>query len=437
MSIRSPIAPAGVVDKSTPFSFIGGLRSAVRLLGIGQRLSFAWLIAERVTVGIGDLLLAGAMYLLFLLLQGGSPSHHFWWIPKTTLSAAVVTSLLVVFRASMDLFSTHSVAGHIQNLYRDFLLRLTHGYSEMRWSRFVERNRSELLNHAISTAREAANFYHHCVEMTAAAVVVMAMTVALVYKSPAVACGLGSAVIVFYAVHRFLIRKQLQLAASKREHFLRMLQRSLSDMFTSGKEIRTYGNQDFFHARIGEQAAFLAASNRRVAFLPQVARILSDQGVVLLFLCIVVAVQLRHGDVRQLLSLLVFYFVLSRRLLPLISQISFFAGQMESAFENVRIVDFELRECLLHRAPVRAAQLPAAGVVLELQQVSFFFDENLPILRNVNLRLQQGESIVLRGVSGSGKSSLLNLIAGVSQSTSGIVRVDRASVAYVPQEIAL
>ncbi len=431
------MCPADVADLRQPFSFVGGLRSAVRLLGIGQRLSFAWLIVERTAVGICDLMLAGAMYLLFLLLQGGSPSHHFWWIPGTTLSAALVTLGLVVLRGSLDLFSTHSVVGHIQNLYRDFLLRLTHGYSEMRWSRFVERNRSELLNHAISTAREAANFYHHCIEMIAAVAVVIAMTFALVYKSPAVACGLGSTVLVFYGVHRFLIRKQLQLAASKREQFLRMLQRSLADMFTSGKEIRTYGNQDFFHARIGEQSGFLAASNRRVAFLPQVARILSDQGVVLLFLCIVVAVQLRHGDVRQLLSLLVFYFVISRRLLPLISQISFIAGQMESSYENVRIVDLELRECLLHRAPVRAMQLPAAGFVLELEQVSFSFDEGLPILQNVNLRLRNGESIVLRGVSGSGKSSLLNLIAGVSQSATGVVRVDRASIAYVPQEIAL
>lgn len=110
---------------------------------------------------------------------------------------------------------------------------------------------------------------------------------------------------------------------------------------------------------------------------------------------------------------------------------------MESAYENVRIVDSELRECALHRAPVWKMQLPAAGFVLELEQVCFSFGEGVPVLLNVNLLLRQGESIVLRGVSGSGKSSLLNLIAGVSQSTSGLVRVNRASIAYVPQEIAL
>lgn len=429
--------PAGAPYIKRRFHFIESLRSAVRLLGSGQRLTFVWLIAERVSVGICDLLLAGMMYLLFLLLQGGLPSHHFWWIPKSTLSAALLTSGLVILRASMDLFSTRSVVGHIQSLYRDFLIRLTHGYSEMRWSRFVECNRSELLNHSIHTAREAANFYQLCIEMIAAAIVVAVMTFALVYQSPIAACGLAAAVILFYGVHRFLIRKRLRQAASEREKSLRMLQRSLADMFTSGKELRTYGNHDFFHDRINEQAGYLAVSNRRVALLPQIARILSDQGVVLLFLCIVIAVELQHGDVRRLLSLLVFYFVLSRRLLPLISQISFIAGQMEGAYENVQIVDFELDQCLLHRTPVLATQLPAIGFVLELDRVNFLFDEGMPILRDVNLRLREGESIVLRGASGSGKSSLLNLIAGVSQSTSGSVCVDRARIAYVPQEIAL
>jgi ABC-type multidrug transport system fused ATPase/permease subunit len=437
MSIRSALFPVDVADVKRSFSFSEIFRLAFRLTQKRQRLLFAWLVVERVAVGVCDLLVAGSMYLLFLLLQGGSPSHHFWWTPKTTLAAALITTGMVVLRSAMDLLATRRVVGYIQNLYKDFLLRLTHGYSEMRWGSFVECNRSELLNHTVNTAREAATFYHHSIEMTAAVAVVMIMTVALVYQSLAAACGLGAAVILFYGVHRFLIRGRLQRAASEREQSLRMLQRRLADVFASGKEIRTYQNQEFFHRRISEQAGVLAVSSRQVALLPLVARILSDQGVVLLFLGVVVAVQLRHGDVRQVLSLLVFYFVLSRRLLPLISQISFTAGQVESTCENVRIVDSELTKCRLQRTPARAIQLTAVGFVLELDGVSFSFDEEAPILRNVHLRLRAGESVVLRGVSGSGKSSLLNLMAGVAQPDAGVVRVDRTSVAYVPQEIIL
>ncbi|MDQ1693431.1 MAG: hypothetical protein QOH85_966 [Acidobacteriaceae bacterium] len=437
MSIRSSASPVDVMEIGRPLSLFSGIRSAVQLLELKERLTLAWLVAERVAVGICDLLLAGAMYLLFLLLQGGSPAHDFWWIPKATLPAALATAALVGLRACLDVLSTRAAVAYVQRVYRGFLLQLTRGYSEMLWTRFVECNSSELLNHSVHTVREAANYYHLLVEMIAGATVVLIMTAALVSQSPLAACGCGTAIALLYGIHRFLIRKQLQVAASKRERTLRMLQRSLADLFRSGKEIRTYRNERFFHDRIDQQARSLGASNRRVALFPQIARILSDQGVVIIFLIIVITVQMQQGDVRRWLSLLVFYFVLSRRLLPLISQVSMFAGQMEGSYKNVQIVHSELKECLIHRSPASEAHLPGSGLALEVERVSCSFGQDEPFIRDVSLRVRQGETILLRGVSGSGKSSLLNIIAGVSQPSSGVVRVNHSSVAYVPQEIAL
>ena len=420
-----------------PFNVGEGLRSAYCLLGNKQRLSLLWLITERVAVGLCDLLLAVAMYFLFLLLQGASPARHPWWTPKTTLSAALITAVLVVVRALSDFSSTRSVVCHMQSLYTDLLLRLTNGYNELGWIRYTQRNRSELLNHCMYSAREATTFYQFAVELVASVVIVTAMTVALIDKSALAACGLGVTVAAFYGVHRFLLRKKLRRSASEREYALRMLQRSLADMFSSGKEIRSYGIGAFFHHRISTQARSAAESYQRLAVLPQIARILADQGVVLLFLCVVIAVQLRHGDARQLLSLLVFYFVLSRRLLPLVSQISFMAGQMEGAYKNVRIVADELGECSQYRTDAPAVQAAAGKFALELERVSFSFGGGPAILRDVTLCLRRGEVAVLHGVSGSGKSSLMNLIAGVLQPAGGVVRVDRAGVAYVPQDVAL
>jgi ATP-binding cassette subfamily B protein len=51
--------------------------------------------------------------------------------------------------------------------------------------------------------------------------------------------------------------------------------------------------------------------------------------------------------------------------------------------------------------------------------------------------IREGETLVIRGASEVGKSSLLNMIAGVSQPIVGIVRIDRNCVAYVPQEVPL
>jgi ABC-type multidrug transport system fused ATPase/permease subunit len=431
------VCPVDNAAAEGAFRIDGKLRTAMRLLGNRQRLALVLLTVGRIAVGFCDLAVAAAMYLLFLLLQGRSLTHHIWWAPKTTLFAAAVTSILVVLRAVMDLLSQRSLIRQIQKLYTDLLLRLTRGYNEMQWSRFVECNRSELSNRALYTVREAAEFYQRCIELTAAVGIVAVMTAALVYQSPMAACGFAIALAAFYALHRFFIRSRLRLAATNREASLRVLQRDLADMFSSGKEIRTYRNHRFFQDRIQRHAERVAVSNLRISFFPQIASGVADQGAVLLFLCIIVAVQLRQGDARQVLSLLAFYFVLSRRLIPLISQISFIAGQMEGSYENVKIVDAELKECRRYCERALPSQPPDSGSVLQLENVSFSFREDMPILRNVSLSLCDGETIVLHGSSGIGKTSLLNLIAGVSQPARGVVRVDRANIAYVPQEVPL
>lgn len=410
---------------------------AMRLLTGRQRLSLVVLTSERIAVGLCDLSVAAAMYFLFLLLQGRSPAHAFRWIPKTTLSAAILTSILLALRVLMDLFSFESVIRYIERLHTDLMLRLAQGYSQMQWGRFVVCNRSELSSRALNTAREAAAFYHRVIELVAAVVIVLVMSGAIVYQSPISACGFAAALGGFFALHRFFMRKRLLSSAVGREESLRALQRNLADIFSSGKEIRTYRNYAFFHDRIRKQAKRMAASNLRITFLPQVASSLADQGAVLLFLCIIVVVQLRQGDARQVLSLLAFYFVLSRRLIPLISQISIIAGQFESSLESVRIVSEELNECRRFGEPVLPLRPPAAGFVLQMENVSFAFRDGFPILRNASLSLREGETVVLYGASGAGKSSLLNLIAGVAQPASGLVHVDRTKVAYVPQEAPL
>lgn len=46
-----------------------------------------------------------------------------------------------------------------------------------------------------------------------------------------------------------------------------------------------------------------------------------------------------------------------------------------------------------------------------------------PVLQDLNLEIVQGEILMLLGPSGSGKSSLLNLLAGVDQPDSGQIRI--------------
>src|ERR671922_633189 len=57
----------------------------------------------------------------------------------------------------------------------------------------------------------------------------------------------------------------------------------------------------------------------------------------------------------------------------------------------------------------------------------------IPVLRNINLEISQGEFIAFMGPSGSGKTTLLNLIAGIDKPTSGKIFVDGIDVAELSE----
>ena len=72
-----------------------------------------------------------------------------------------------------------------------------------------------------------------------------------------------------------------------------------------------------------------------------------------------------------------------------------------------------------------AAELSDFQRQIEFQQVSFNYPESgLPVLQRVNLRVGRGEVVALVGPSGSGKSSLVNLIPRFFDPTEGRVLID-------------
>ena len=72
--------------------------------------------------------------------------------------------------------------------------------------------------------------------------------------------------------------------------------------------------------------------------------------------------------------------------------------------------------------------------MLKIEGLCFSYQKDLPVLRDFNLELGQGEFLSVMGASGCGKSTLLSLIAGLLKPSSGSIRSQFQRIAYVFQE---
>ena len=79
------------------------------------------------------------------------------------------------------------------------------------------------------------------------------------------------------------------------------------------------------------------------------------------------------------------------------------------------------REVADRPGAIAAAQL--SGTV-EFDGVSFGYDPDRPVLREVSFRVAPGERVAVVGASGAGKSTLVSLIARLYDPSSGTIRID-------------
>ena len=73
--------------------------------------------------------------------------------------------------------------------------------------------------------------------------------------------------------------------------------------------------------------------------------------------------------------------------------------------------------------------------ILEVRDVSKSFGEE-QIISNISLELQEGEIVSLLGVSGGGKTTLFNVIAGLSTPNAGSVWLNREEITGQPGKVS-
>lgn len=61
---------------------------------------------------------------------------------------------------------------------------------------------------------------------------------------------------------------------------------------------------------------------------------------------------------------------------------------------------------------------------LKIDNLSFSYDQDNPVLKDINLKINKGEKIALVGASGSGKTTLVDLIVRFFEPDSGVITID-------------
>ena len=131
-------------------------------------------------------------------------------------------------------------------------------------------------------------------------------------------------------------------------------------------------------------------------------------------------------------SIFIFLNYISKMYKPMqdISKIMDSYSKADIGYERIKEVIEDENE--MRDAP-DAKKAPRLRGDIVFDHVDFAYEQNQPILRDINMHVAAGTMIALVGPTGSGKSTLVNLIPRFYDATSGAVRIDGMDVKSLQQ----
>ena len=230
------------------------------------------------------------------------------------------------------------------------------------------------------------------------------------------------------------------------EQQLHILHQSLGAV----KEVKIAGREAYFEGRLRAVRRDLAAVEGGRAALGTAQRLGVETALIVGMLAVLWLVTRGGASGADTVSLMGLFAYAGFRVVPSANRIMLNAGHWRTgrAFAKDAIADFNALDRIVLR-PHGPEPVVLFHETLVCEDVTFAYDADLtPAVSNVHLRLRAGESLGIVGATGSGKSTLVALLLGLLQPTSGRILIDGVPLAglergwqrligYVPQDTYL
>lgn len=227
--------------------------------------------------------------------------------------------------------------------------------------------------------------------------------------------------------------------------------RLVMEIVSAMKEVSLRNKENEVADIVEKTRSSSARARSNLYFLSQLPRYVLESGLIGGFV-LIGGVGYLLGGVEQAIAAVAIFALAGFRVAPSIIRLQSVLGQLVSISEYPRRVLAELADAEQANAEVAGrptTPLPENPKGLRLDDVVFRYSAEVPAaLRGVSLTIPFGSSVAFVGASGSGKSTMVDLLLSLLEPTEGTISIDgvplaevrgawRSRVGYVPQDVAL
>ena len=369
--------------------------------------------------------------------------HRLGLDPTTGVLLSVGVSLIAA-KALFVLLANRQVGYAVAHVATDLRLGLIQAVMQSRWRYYLSQPVGRLSNSLATEAHRASEgFYHGAVMATQIinALIFGALAMMISWQASLAALICGG---VLLGLLHFLVTLAGR-AGRDQTSLLKDLLSVMTDQLGAIKPLKAMGREGHIDGLMSAQTKQLKKALKNQVFSKAALIALQEP-----LLAILVAIGFFAFVVKMgmgMATVVVMIFLIARAVNHLAKAQRAYQHMSisESAYWSIKEIT---EEAETEKEPRQGTATPNLQSGIAFKHVTFAYDQR-PTLNNVDLFIPAGQLTVLTGASGAGKTTIIDLVAGLLQPKDGLIEVDgvnletidrqqwRHLIGYVPQDALL
>ena len=361
---------------------------------------------------------------------------------------------IVILSCFIKIKFVHLSNSFSQNISSDFRIKIFDFFIKQNFSYFAAHGSNEILTTMFGKSRYASTIALSSINILNSIFVSSAILGTLVVVNP-----LSTSIIILTTILFFYVVFKLQaITAFKMGDEVNLKLPFLLDIFTNAvgylPEMIVYNLRNFYSKVFIKTSKRIAELHSGIASIAMYAKYYFEAFIIIFVIALVYFGNLGENALEANISYFAILAFATQKCLPLINGIYkssiAFKGGVPMVFDTLNILDdtkFNLRsldDAIENKQPIHFKKK------IKIEKIKYQYSKDLPfILNNVNFEINKGDKIAIKGKTGTGKSTLINIILGLLNPTEGKLIVDdieinednqigwQKNISIVPQSIFL
>jgi ATP-binding cassette, subfamily B, bacterial PglK len=336
------------------------------------------------------------------------------------------------------------------NITSDFRIKIFKFLTNQEFSYFFKHGSNEIMSNLSQKTGAFITIIFSAINIINSILISLAVVTILIINEPFYTPLIMISIIIFF----FVIFKIKSKTVLKKGQAVSLNQNFMIDIFQNAvgylPEIIIYNVRKLFVtalSKISRETAIFGAEVRTIALSP---RVYLETFVIIFVILVVYFSNFSERSIESNVSYLAILAFGTQKCLPLINNVYNlsinFKNVTPTVYGFLKILDEGNANEIVHQ---EYDTLKFKNKI-RLEDITYSYDKNLPnILNKINFDIIKGEKVAIKGQTGSGKSTLVNIISGLLLPNQGQIYIDgilinsknlnnwQKNVAIVPQTVFL